>query len=937
MLNHRLLLPNTSWIARLKHFGVRGDIAAGLTGALLAIPQAIALAALAGMPPVYGIYASLLPLLIAALWGSSWLAIGGTNTAMAMLLMAAVASMAEPGSQQYIAIALVLTLMTGIIQLLIGMMGLGKVLDFISSTVIAALTMAVAISMMVAIIPDAVGSEVSTSGSVVRQLLDLPNVLSMASPPAFIISLLTLVCGLSLQRVVPRFAFLISILMGTVAYWIANVFWHDWMAHVVLLEEVSFNLLSFALPDISLIPNDEDSILHLLASAFSLALLGMTQAIVIARSLSRSNGQKVEVDREVVGQGMSNITAGFFSGFAVSSSFSSSAVNRFSGANTPFAAVVSVIFIGLIGLFAAKYLTLIPVAVISGGLMLIAVSMFKPHVVKTFQHPRHEFIVFLMTLLTALGFGLIPGVIAGVVLSTLVYLWLTAHPQIHVEEQVANDGRPIHVITIDGSLFFGAVQTVENTLRRWTHRHGAPSILLIRTDHISYIDVPGVRLLVEEAERRILKGGDFYLYVVRDSIYQQLEQSNLLPLIGKEHVIRPNMPHPMNAVLFPSTIVRTPLFIESVLKTLKYPYQPCPSWIQDEVTLELYIERDKKVLRSLIRHFKTLRLFSPLSTDQLSELLCTTTLYISQSGDTIASSNDPLKQILIVLSGELQLGTPQSSRSLHYHRTLFAGEQQSIIAPTFVPEQSLEIMAVQQSHYLLMDQKLLNKSLDWSALQPEERTGSVLGLLSADILEAVKGKMQQKRVKAGELIIKQGDASNYFYILLQGEAVVSRHNLMDGNIHTITRLVAGDSFGEEGLLQSSSRNADVRMQTKGEISLLSKDDFNELLRPVMVPDISAEEAIKKVESGLAQWLDCRFELETINGVLPDALSIPINQVRQNTHKLDLDKHYMVYSQTGYRSRAATFLLRERSINAYNLEEGLQGEKVQALMVHFGED
>jgi SulP family sulfate permease len=173
-----LLIPNSIWWLRIKHQGIRGDLTAGVTGALLAFPQAIALAALAGMPPEYGLYASIIPVILAAFWGSSWFAVSGPNTAMSMLLISAVAPLAAAGSSQFITIVLLLTLMTGIIQLAIGLMRLGRLLDFISTTVIAALSMAVAISMMVAVLPDGLGSTAPASGPVLRRLLSIPDHLS---------------------------------------------------------------------------------------------------------------------------------------------------------------------------------------------------------------------------------------------------------------------------------------------------------------------------------------------------------------------------------------------------------------------------------------------------------------------------------------------------------------------------------------------------------------------------------------------------------------------------------------------------------------------------------------------------------------------------------------------------------------------------------------
>jgi SulP family sulfate permease len=937
MLNLKLLLPDFNWIKRLQHYGVSGDISAGVTGAMLAFPQAVALAALAGMPPVYGIYASIIPLAIAALWGSSWQAIGGTNTAMAMLLMAAVSVIAMPGTDQYIAIVLVLTFVTGIFQLIIGLFGLGRILDFISSTVITTITMAVAISIMVAVLPSALGSSVEPSGTVFRRLLQFPAVFGGINAVTLVLSGATLAIGLFARKYFPKFSFIIAVAVGTALYWIARLLLDQPEPDAMkMLESVSFDLFSFAIPDLSLLPRDENSVLHLLISALSLALLGMTQAVVIARSLALSSGQRVDVDKEITGQGMANLGASLFSGFAVSSSFSSSATNQVSGANTPLSAIIISLLVFSIGWLAADYLSLVPVAVISAGLMLIALSMFKPRDFLTFRHPRHEFLIFLVTLIASLGFGLIAGIMSGVVLSALVYLWLTSQPKIQVEEQIASDGRPIHLVTIEGSLFFGAVQRVESVLRQWTHRDGAASTLLVRTDHLSYLDVPGIRLLIEEAERRIKAGGDFYLYVERDTIYQQLENSRLLPLIGKEHIIRPDTAHPMKRILFPYQEGDSGNLLTSredpVFAALSYPFEPCSN---------------ENVKNTLLRHLHVNRVFSSLSHEQLNELVCSAMLHQAIKGDVLVDEVQPLQKIMILIQGELSLAKSSEEQSLQFNRKIIAGKPDSIITPpvsaltganlttqtnktSLTPSTVLKIEATQTAYYLLISAEQLDGILGWSPMSTDKKMASVLDFVAADILNEIQKRLVKKTVRRNQLVVRQGTAADAFYIIYQGEAEVVRHNIMAGTRQVIACLTEGDSFGEEALLQGISRNADVRMSSDGKVGVLSKKDFNELLRPVMAPGIQFNEAKKLTDSGVARWLDCRFEPEYSNGILTDAIRMPLNQARQRAHMLDVDLSYIAYCNNGRRSQAVTFLLRERGLKVLFLDGGLLAYKADEI-------
>lgn len=181
--------------------------------------------------------------------------------------------------------------------------------------------------------------------------------------------------------------------------------------------------------------------------------------------------------------------------------------------------------------------------------------------------------------------------------------------------------------------------------------------------------------------------------------------------------------------------------------------------------------------------------------------------------------------------------------------------------------------------------------------------------------------MQSRTVRSGEVLVEQGSLPDGYYILKKGEASVQRYSLLDGNTHHIATLKAGDAFGEEGLLQDNSRNASIRMTQDGEVAVLGRSDFNQLLRPILAPELDFDAANERIGLGQSRWLDCRFEAEFQHDRMEEALNLPLNQIRARSHELPGNISYIVYCDTGFRSLSATFLLREQGISAFHLQGG----------------
>ena len=184
-------------------------------------------------------------------------------------------------------------------------------------------------------------------------------------------------------------------------------------------------------------------------------------------------------------------------------------------------------------------------------------------------------------------------------------------------------------------------------------------------------------------------------------------------------------------------------------------------------------------------------------------------------------------------------------------------------------------------------------------------------------------RMTTREVKAGETIVTQGESGDTYYLIDSGEAEVFKADPFTDEISKVATYGAGDAFGEESLIQDAYRNATVTMKTPGKLFVLEKEDFNALLKPHIVEEVSAEDAYEMVNNGEADWIDCRYDLEYEESRIPGASLIQLDRLRWDIHNVNPDKNYIVYCRSGRRSKAGAFLLRERNIKAMSMVGGIK--------------
>jgi len=402
-------MPWKAWRHRVNRASLRQDALAGLTGALIVLPQGIAYAAIAGLPPEYGLYCAIGPALVAALFGSSWHLVSGPTAAISIVVFSALAPLAAPGSPQYILLALTLGFLVGAVQLAVGLARLGRLAHHISHSVVVGFTSGAAFLIAASQLKHFFGLKGVTASGFFGQLSQTMTLLPQAQIQIAAVGTLALVAAIAsrfIHRGIPH------MIVGMVA----AGFLAAWLGGVPTVGE-----LPAALPRLS-VPSFDLAIWSQLGiSAAIIAVLALTEAIAIARSVALRSGQKIDSNQEVVGQGLSNLAGSFLSGYPSSGSFTRSGLNFDAGAKTPLAAVFASLFLMIILALIARWITYLPMAAMAGILFLVAWGLIdRKEIVAIFRGPRHERVVLMVTFVATLVVQLEYAVFIGIAVSLLL-------------------------------------------------------------------------------------------------------------------------------------------------------------------------------------------------------------------------------------------------------------------------------------------------------------------------------------------------------------------------------------------------------------------------------------------------------------------------------------------------------------------------------------
>lgn len=542
--------PYRGWIGELKDPSVlKADAMAGLTVALISVPQAMAYAQLAGLPPYVGLYASFLPVIVAALFGSSRQLSTGPVAMASLMSATAIQPYASQGVEAMIAYSAMLALMIGILRLSLGLLRLGVLVDFLSHPVIIGFTNAGALIIATSQLPKIFGLDVKVDQFqhyyqyILHTLASLPN----THFATFTMGAFALASLFVLKKYAPRLpGILITVAITTVLSWAVG--YADMGGKVV--GAIPKGLPSFVFPDVDL---SFHSLGSLMLWAFIIGLMGLVEAISIAKAIASQTRQRWSVNQELVGQGLANITAGLFQGYVVSGSFSRSAVNFSSGALTGFASAVTGGLVAITLLFLTDLLYHLPQATLGAVIIMAVLNLFTLAPIKrAWKVEPHDGIAAIVTFFAALTFAphLEQGILLGVLLSLGLFLYRTMRPNF-AEVVRAEDGSmrnahlhglptsdSISVYRFDGDLYFANTGYLEGKMLNSISTKPNLKVVILDLDAVGQVDATGEAMLEKMADRLHATGIEFYLARTKLRVYEAFQRSGLAKHIGEERFFR---------------------------------------------------------------------------------------------------------------------------------------------------------------------------------------------------------------------------------------------------------------------------------------------------------------------------------------------------------------------------------------------------------------
>jgi len=538
------IFPFLVWFKLITRESIKADFLAGLTGAVIVLPQGVAFATIAGLPPEYGLYTAMITPVIAALFGSSFHLVSGPTTAISIVVFSAISHHAEPGTAEFLSLTLTLTFLAGVYQLAFGLARLGALVNFVSHTVVIGFTAGAAILIATSQMKHITGISIPKGESFLDTWIDLFQHSGSINGYLIIIAFATLVVALLSKKLFPKSP---NLLIGMVVGSLIALVFQNLTSGIKLVGEIPAQLPPLSMPEFSLV-----SIKMLAPEAFAVALLGLIEAVSISRAVATKSGQRIDANQEFIGQGMSNIVGSFFSSYAGSGSFTRSGINYEAGAKTPLSAIFAAIFLVIIVLLIAPLTAYLPIAAMGGVILLVAYNLIDFHHIKqSLTFSKTESSILLTTFLATLFLELEFAIYLGVLLSLVLFLAKTSTPNIptlsiddspqsihrkftNIQKKPLKQCPQLRIIRIDMSVYFGSINHIQKRIANIVENENIKHIL-IEASGINFIDLAGAEALVAENNRLLTKKGGIYFVGLKSTVYEFAAKSCFIKNIGNDH------------------------------------------------------------------------------------------------------------------------------------------------------------------------------------------------------------------------------------------------------------------------------------------------------------------------------------------------------------------------------------------------------------------
>lgn len=550
--------PILTWGREYKGETFVNDGIAAIIVTIMLIPQSLAYALLAGLPPQVGLYASILPLVAYAIFGTSKALAVGPVAVISLMTAAAAGKMAAQGSPEYLVVAILLALISGIMLLIMGLFKLGFIANFLSHPVISGFITASGILIAVSQLKHILGVKVSG-----HNLLEIGQSLISKLPetniPTLIIGILSTVflfwvrgnlkpllkkMGLTdkLAGIGARVGPVIAVVVSILAVIILNLEEKG----VIIVGDIPKGLPPMAAPSF-----DMSLWVSLLASSMIIAIIGFVESVSVAQTLAAKKRQRIEPDQELIALGASNIASAFSGGYSVTGGFARSAVNFDAGAETPAAGGFTAIGIALATLFLTPLLYSLPIATLAATIIVAVLSLVNiPDIKQAWNYSKTDFAAMMATILLTLGIGVEAGVMAGVVLSIAMFLYRSSKPhyaivgQVRGTEQFRNIERHkvielsrVLTMRVDESLYFANARFLEDSIYERALKNKEIEHVILMCSAVNDIDLSALESLEAINERLNSANIKFHLSEVKGPVMDKLQKSHLLhDLTGDVHI-----------------------------------------------------------------------------------------------------------------------------------------------------------------------------------------------------------------------------------------------------------------------------------------------------------------------------------------------------------------------------------------------------------------
>ncbi|QNM85499.1 solute carrier family 26 protein [Polaribacter pectinis] len=543
-MNIKKVIPILEWLPNYNTSLFKGDLVAGITVGIILIPQGIAYALIAGLPPIYGLYCALVPQLMYAIFGSSRQVAIGPVAMDSLIVATGVSTLALAGSESYISIAILLALMVGTIQFILGVFSLGFIVNFLSKPVITGFTSAVALIIGLNQFRNLLGVDFIQSDQIQvilediwLQILDFNNHTTKIG----LISVVVIIIFRKINKKIPNA--LIVVVFGIV---IMKYFGKSF-ADVAIVKDIPSGLPKFGVPDL-----DFDQMRELLPIALTLVMVGYLETISIGKSLeAKQDEYRIRPNQELIALGLANMVGSLFKAYPSTSSFSRSAINQESGARTGMAALISVVMVVITLLFLTPLFYHLPKTVLA-AIIIVAVFGLINFKEAAFLWKANilDFWLMLATFISTLVFGIEYGIIVGVGLSLIILIFRTSRPYVtelgkvpnsnfyrnknRFEEVIIDDD--ILVFRFDAQLFYANSSYFRDNLDEMASKKGtALKLIVIDAESINRVDSTGLEMLKERVKYYQKKGVTFYFAGVKGPVRDDLFRCGILDIININH------------------------------------------------------------------------------------------------------------------------------------------------------------------------------------------------------------------------------------------------------------------------------------------------------------------------------------------------------------------------------------------------------------------